>query len=83
VLAAGGAWSVTGPNSTGGPVGNGPVRVALAARLDHDVDVDVPSSVLDWRAGEYDEVAYAEGEQALTLDKPFPVTVAPADPVRM
>ena len=48
------------------------------------VDVDVPSiRVLEWRAGEYDDVAYAEGEQALTLDKPFPVTVVPADLIRV
>lgn len=48
------------------------------------VDVDVPSiRVLQWRAGGYDEVAYAEGEQAVTVAHPFPVTVVPADLIRI
>jgi Uma2 family endonuclease len=48
------------------------------------VDVDVPSiRVLEWRAGEYDEVAYAEGEKPLTVEKPFRVTVVPAQLVEV
>lgn len=44
------------------------------------LDVDVPSiRALEWRAGGYDEVAYAEGAEALTVQRPFPVTVVPAD----
>jgi hypothetical protein len=44
------------------------------------VDVDVPSvRLLEWRAGGYDEVAYAEGSDAVTVDRPFPVTVVPAN----
>ncbi|MBA3232349.1 MAG: Uma2 family endonuclease [Propionibacteriales bacterium] len=47
-------------------------------------DVDVPSiRVLEWRSGEYDDVAYAEGDQALSLERPFSVTVVPADLIRV
>ncbi len=42
-------------------------------------DVDVPSlRVLELVEGDYVEVAYAEGEQSLSITKPFPVTVVPA-----
>jgi Uma2 family endonuclease len=42
-------------------------------------DVDVPSlRVLELVEGDYVEVAYAEGEQSLSIAKPFPVTVVPA-----
>lgn len=42
-------------------------------------DVDVPSlRVLELLDGDYVETAYAEGEQSLSVDKPFPVTVVPA-----
>lgn len=48
------------------------------------VDVDVPSvRVLEWRAGGYDDVAYVEGDQPLTVERPFPVTVVPAELVRV
>lgn len=48
------------------------------------VDVDVPSiRVLEWRSGEYDEVAYAEGEDPLRIGHPFPVTVVPAHLIRV
>lgn len=48
------------------------------------VDVDIPSiRVLRWRAGGYDEVAYVEGEQPLTVTEPFPVTIVPADLIRV
>jgi Uma2 family endonuclease len=44
------------------------------------VDVDVPSiRVLEWRAGEYDEVAYVEHDEVLSVEKPFPVKVVPSD----
>jgi Uma2 family endonuclease len=42
------------------------------------VDVDVPSvRVLELRAGAYTEVAYAEGDAALEVERPFPVRLVP------
>lgn len=43
------------------------------------LDVDVPSlRVLELEGADYVETAYAEGEQALSVPTPFPVTVVPA-----
>lgn len=43
------------------------------------LDVDVPSlRVLELVDGDYVERAYAEGEQSLSVARPFPVTVVPA-----
>jgi Uma2 family endonuclease len=42
------------------------------------VDVDVPSiRILELRAGAYTEVAYAEGDAAVEVDRPFPVRLVP------
>ena len=41
--------------------------------------MDVPSlRVLELDSGDYVEKAYAEGEQAVSVTSPFPVTVIPA-----
>lgn len=43
------------------------------------LDVDVPSlRVLELQGGEYVEIAYAEGETAVSVELPFPVTIVPA-----
>jgi Uma2 family endonuclease len=43
------------------------------------LDVDVPSlRVLELGDGDYVERAYAAGEQSLSVEQPFPVTVVPA-----
>lgn len=48
------------------------------------LDVDVPSlRVLELQGGEYVEIAYAEGETALSVELPFPVTIVPADLLRL
>jgi Uma2 family endonuclease len=42
------------------------------------VDVDVPSiRVLELRAGAYTEIAYAEGDTAIEVERPFPVRLVP------
>lgn len=42
------------------------------------VDVDVPSvRVMELRAGAYDEVAYAEGDAVIEVNKPFSVRLVP------
>jgi Uma2 family endonuclease len=42
------------------------------------VDVDVPSvRVLELRRGVYEEVAYAEGDAAIEVERPFPVRLVP------
>jgi Uma2 family endonuclease len=42
------------------------------------VDVDVPSiRVLELRAGAYREVAYAEGDTVIEVERPFPVRLTP------
>jgi len=42
------------------------------------VNVDVPSiRILELRAGAYTEVAYAEGDAAVEVDRPFPVRLVP------
>jgi len=47
------------------------------------LDVDIPSlRVLELDGADYREVAYVEGAQAVTLQRPFPVTVVPADLMR-
>lgn len=44
------------------------------------LDVDAPSlRVLELQGGDYVEVAYGEGETAVSARLPFPVTVVPAD----
>ena len=44
------------------------------------VDVDVPSvRVLELRAGAYAEVAFAEGDAVIEVDRPFPVRLVTAD----
>ena len=48
------------------------------------VDVDEPSiRVLRWRAGGYDEVAYAVGDDPVTVSEPFGVTVVPSQLIRV
>ncbi len=48
------------------------------------LDVDRPSlRVLELDGEDYREVAYAEGEQVVTVAQPFPVTVVPADLLRL
>jgi Uma2 family endonuclease len=43
------------------------------------VDVDMPSiRVLRWRAGGYDEVAFASADEVLSVSEPFPVTLVPS-----
>lgn len=43
------------------------------------VDVDEPSiRILRWRAGGYDEVASAVGDEPVTVSEPFAVTVVPS-----
>ncbi len=43
------------------------------------LDVDVPSlRVLELVDGDYVQTAYGEGEQPVTVQLPFPVTVVPA-----
>ncbi len=47
------------------------------------LDVDVPSlRVLELDGADYREVAYAEGEDSVTVLRPFPVTVVPAELMR-
>ncbi len=47
------------------------------------VDPDEPSiTVLELRDGRYVTVAQAAGDQPLTVDKPFPATIVPADLIR-
>lgn len=44
------------------------------------VDPDIPSvTVLELVGGSYVERAVAKGDEHLTIDRPFPVTVCPAD----
>ena len=43
------------------------------------LDVDVPSlRVLELQGSEYVEIAYAEGDAAVSVELPFPVTIVPA-----
>lgn len=47
------------------------------------LDVDVPSlRVLELTGGDYVEVAHAVGDEPVTVTRPFPVTVVPADLLR-
>ena len=42
------------------------------------VDVDIPSiRVMELRAGAYTEVAYAEGDAVIEVERPFPVRLVP------
>jgi len=48
------------------------------------LDVDAPSlRVLELRGGDYAEVAYGEGETPVRVERPFPVTIVPADLLRV
>jgi Uma2 family endonuclease len=48
------------------------------------LDVEVPSlRALELHGGEYVEIAYAEGETAVSVELPFPVTVVPAALLRL
>lgn len=48
------------------------------------VDVDEPSiRVLRWRAGGYDDVAFAAGDEPLHVSEPFPVDLVPSQLVRV
>ncbi|HZI97473.1 MAG TPA: Uma2 family endonuclease [Actinomycetales bacterium] len=48
------------------------------------VDVDEPSvRILRWRAGGYDEIAFAAGDEPVTVTEPFTVTVVPSQLVRV
>ncbi|MBC7374652.1 MAG: Uma2 family endonuclease [Frankiales bacterium] len=48
------------------------------------LDVDRPSlRVLELDGEDYREVAYAEGDTAVTVELPFPLTVVPADLLRV
>ncbi len=48
------------------------------------LDVDVPSvRVLELQDGSYVEVAYGDGETPVTVELPFPVTIVPADLLRV
>ena len=48
------------------------------------LDVEVPSlRVLELQGGEYVEIAYAEGEAAVSVELPFPVTIVPAALLRL
>lgn len=47
------------------------------------LDVDRPSlRVLELQGTDYVEIAYGEGETPVTVERPFPVTVVPADLLR-
>jgi Uma2 family endonuclease len=48
------------------------------------LDVDVPSlRVFELAGPDYAEVGYAEGDTPMTVEQPFPVTVVPADLLRL
>ncbi len=48
------------------------------------LDVDVPSlRVLELQDNEYVEIAYAEGEAAVSVELPFPVSIVPAALLRL
>ena len=48
------------------------------------LDVDRPSlRVLELDGADYRQVAYGEGDQAVAVERPFPVTVVPADLLRL
>lgn len=48
------------------------------------VDVDEPSiRVLRWRAGGYDDVAFASGDEPLRVSEPFPIDLVPSRLVRV